>query len=75
MAFESVTSTDSESFVTLWPHINQLESLLDVMNQDMCELQVADNESTKEALFNRAHNILGAATTIAGELAKAARVR
>lgn len=67
---ESLCETD------LWDPINRLESVLDVMNEDMRELCCGGiDESVEKHLLNRIHNMLGVAQMLAGELAVAARVR
>lgn len=72
MATESVTTQASEP--CLWGYINQLETLLEVMNEDLCDLCFLPEEE-RRARSNRVHNILGAAIAVAGQLAVEARVR
>lgn len=59
----------------LWGDINQLESLLEVIGEDLCELVSTDDRESRKHLANRAHNLLGAAQGLAGNLARIAMVR
>lgn len=75
MATESVPTPERLSVVDLWPYISQLESLLDVVNDDLITMQEVSDQDVRKQHFNRAHNLLGAAQTVAAELAVKARVR
>lgn len=67
MATETVREEDS--FTQLWPQINQLEEILEVMNEAM----VGDMDA--RARMNRLGNLLGAAQAIAASLAHDTGVR
>lgn len=71
----SANISTSSDFLALWPHINQLESVLEVMNDDFCAMLQSEDAAQRRHLRDRVHNLLGAAQTIAGELAKATSIR
>lgn len=59
----------------LWGKINQLESILEVINEDMVEMITSEDPASRKHALNRAHNLLGAAQGVAGDLARATGVR
>ena len=68
---------NAPAITELWPYINQLEEVLDVMNAGFVEY-FEDCGGTKErgwATINSLHNLLGVTQTVADALARAAAVR
>ena len=69
--------TTDPSFIDLWPYINQIEEVLDVMDAGFVEY-FEDCIGTQErgrATINSLHNLLGVTQTVADALARAAAVR
>lgn len=66
-------AAEPDSFIDLWPHINQLETLLEVMDDDLCALH--NLPKALRPAINRLHNLLGAAQAIGDVLAEKCRVR
>ncbi len=67
----------AQTITVLWPYINQLEEVLDVMNAGFVEY-FENCGGTKErgwATINSMHNLLGVTQTVADALARAAAVR
>ena len=80
MALESVTDTpeqtrEADSFVDLWGTINQIESVLDVVNDGFLEMMEDLEPAQRKYLLNRTHNLLGAAQALTAELASKTGVR
>lgn len=75
MADESVTTKKADSFVELWGDISQLESILEVVNEDLIASMTEEESGERKHRFNRAHNLLGAAQGLAENLARATGVR
>lgn len=68
---------NAPAITELWPYINQLEEVLDVMNAGFVEY-FEDCGGTKErgwATINSLHNLLGVTQTVTDALARAAAVR
>ena len=73
----SIANTQAQTITALWPYINQLEEVLDVMNAGFVEY-FEDCGGTKErgwATINSLHNLLGVTQTVTDALARAAAVR
>jgi hypothetical protein len=65
-------NTDEFNAIAAWPYINQVETLLLAMDNEICR----SFEGPEEKLdLNFLHNLLGATQTVAGELARLAGVR
>jgi hypothetical protein len=69
--------TTDPSLIDLWPYINQIEEVLDVMNAGFAEYfeDCIGTQERSRATINSLHNLLGAAQTVAAALARAAAVR
>ncbi len=63
-----------DCFIDLWSHINQLETLLEVMNTELCG-EIQDIPKEFKPALNRLHNLLAAAETVSDVLAGKCGVR
>lgn len=73
----SIANAQAQTITELWPYINQIEEVLDVMNAGFVEY-FEDCSGTKErgwATINSLHNLLGVTQTVTDALARAAAVR
>lgn len=72
-----ITTDGPMDDVAMWPFVNQIEDLLDAVNVNLVWFQDDEDENPKLArrYLNTAHNLLGAAQTIAAALAVKVGVR
>lgn len=59
----------------MWEAVNQLENVLEVANDDLLAGCEAETQEQRQALQNRAHNMVRLAQKLASELATATGVR
>ena len=64
-----------DSYSSIWTYVNQLETLLEVIENDVLEMNFHDDYEKRRVDLNRVGNLLSTTRTIAGELAVAVRVR
>ena len=68
---------NAPAITELWPYINQLEEVLDVMNAGFVEYfeDCIGTQERSRATINSLHNLLGVTQTVTDALARAAAVR
>jgi len=66
---------EPDSYSKLWQTINQLESVLEIANEDFITMMEESEPSRKRYFRDRTHNLIGAAQALAEKLATETGVR